>query len=108
MEIKITAILSTTVLPLDGVYKVETLESPKLDLTGVPHYIGHPATKAIVECLGAVPAPSKLFSGLKPGENALAFPIQQGKSTREQNGFSNPHQEVRMEDLSVRVITRID
>lgn len=40
----IVAVLSTTVLPLDGVYKVFRVhEAP--DIKGVPHYIGHPATK---------------------------------------------------------------
>ncbi len=136
---KIVAILSTTVLPLDGVYKVKTTDTTVLcsscqgegnwypsineveicpvcggegfetvDLSGIPHYIGHPATKNIVEKLGAIPAPSRLFTGLKPGEQALAFAIKQGRSNRTKDGFSNPHQDVGIEDLSVRVITRIE
>ena len=103
------AILSTTVLPVDGVYSVKTLKKGEaLDLTGVPHYIGHPDTRAIVEGLGAVPAPTKLFAGLQPGEKAVCFPIQQGKSTRAVDGVTSPHQNVSMDDLQVRVITRID
>ena len=63
------AVLSTTVLPLDGVYSVQTLAAGNIpDLAGVPHYIGHPDTKVIVESLGAVQAPSKLFAGLQPGD----------------------------------------
>lgn len=103
------AVLSTTVLPIDGVYRVHTL--PKGDLPnikGVPHYIGHPATKAIVESLGAVEASTKLFPGLQPGEQAICFPIAQGKSTRAQDGFTSPHQDVRLEDLQIRVITRLE
>ena len=105
----ISAILSTTVLPLDGVYKVATLPAGEIpDLTGVPHYIGHPDTKAIVEDLGAVPASTKLFAGLQPGEQAVCFPIAQGKSSRAVDGFSSPHQEVSLDDLQVRVIQRIE
>jgi hypothetical protein len=107
MEKKFAAILSTTVLPLDGVYKVETAQEIP-NLTGVPHYIGHPDTKAIVESLGAVPAESKLFAGLQPGEKAACFPIQQGKSTRAVEGFTSPHQNVSMDDLQVRVIERLE
>ncbi|MDD5487229.1 MAG: hypothetical protein PHW65_06725, partial [Dehalococcoidales bacterium] len=72
MKRKFAAVLSTTVLPLDGIYKVETTQED-IDLTGVPHYIGHPDTKAIVESLGAVQAESRLFSGLQPGEKAVCF-----------------------------------
>lgn len=103
------AILSTTVLPLDGVYRVETLPAGQIPaLAGVPHYIGHPDTKAIVESLGAVQAPEKLFPGLQPGEQAICFPIAQGKSTRATEGFTMPHQAVDLSDLQVRVITRVE
>jgi hypothetical protein len=107
--VKLQAVLSTTVLPLDGTYKVETLPAGNLpDIAGVPHYIGHPDTKALVETLGAVQAESKLFPGLQPGEQAICFPIQQGKSSRASEGFTSPHQSVSLDDLSVRVITRIE
>ncbi|OGZ54064.1 MAG: hypothetical protein A3H64_00445 [Candidatus Ryanbacteria bacterium RIFCSPLOWO2_02_FULL_45_11c] len=108
------AILSTTVLPIDGTYCVRTLtgterEDALRSLAGVPHYVGHPDTKKIVEALGAVPAPSKLFSGLAIGERALCFPIKQGLSSRGQEGFSSPHQAVEeIEKLDVRVITRLE
>ena len=53
----IVAVLSTTILPLDGkeVYRAQEA----LDIKGVPHYIGHPATKEIVEGMGANPGPHK-------------------------------------------------
>lgn len=104
---KFVAVLSSTVLPVDGTYKVETIQE-RLDLTGVPHYIGHPDTKAIVESLGAVQSDSKLFPGLRPGERAVCFPIKQGKSNRAANGFTDPHQSVKLEDLQTRIITRLD
>jgi hypothetical protein len=103
----IVAVLSTTVLPLDGVYKVEAVQEVP-NLTGVPHYIGHPDTKAIVEGLGAIQAESKLFPGLQPGEKAVCVPIKQGRSNRKENGFTSPHQNVGLEDLQVRLITRLD
>lgn len=102
----IKAVLSTTVLPLDGVYEVTTLRAGEIpDISGVPHYIGHPATKAIVEKLGAVPAETKLFEGLQQGERAICFPIAQGKSSRSETG-KTVDQDVDLSDLSVRVIRR--
>lgn len=103
------AVLSTTVLPLDGTYRVETLPPGQIpSLVGVPHYIGHPDTKQIVESLGAVPAAEKLFPGLQPGEQAVCFPIAQGKSTRAVDGFTSPHQSVDLSDLQIRVIIRLE
>ena len=103
------AVLSTTVIPIDGVYRVRTLPRGEVpDLTGVPHFIGHPDTRNIVEGLGAVPAPTKLFGGLQVGEQAVCFPIAQGKSTRAVDGYTSPHQAVDLSDLQVRVITRLE
>jgi len=99
------AILSTTVLPLDGVYEVRTLDKVP-DVAGVPHYIGHPATRAIVEGLGAIRADSNLFSGLQVGEAALCFAIAQGKSSRAEIG-KTVDQTVTLEDLTVREIYRL-
>ncbi|AOQ24663.1 hypothetical protein MTAT_20080 [Moorella thermoacetica] len=101
------AVLSTTVLPVDGIYVVVTWPPGEIpDIRSVSHYIGHPATRDIVESLGAVPAESKLFKGLEVGERAVCFPIQQGKSKRAENGFT-VDQDVNLEDLSVRIITRL-
>jgi hypothetical protein len=77
------------------------------ELIGVPHFVGHPATKQILEGLGAVPAPSKLFEGLQPGEQALAFAIKQGLSDRSQGGTA-VNQEVTADQLTCRLITRIE
>jgi hypothetical protein len=101
------AALSTTVCPIDGTYEVKTIEkNESVNLTDVPHYIGHPDTKAIVELLGAVPAPTKLFTGLEVGQSAICFAIKQGRSTRTTEGFTI-HQAVESEDLDVRRITRV-
>lgn len=105
---KIVAILSTTVLPLDGTYAVVTLPKGSIpDLSGVPHYIRHPDTKNIVESLGAIAAPTNLFAGLGVREQAVCFPITQGLSSRVTEGVTTPNQSVDLGMLSVRVITRL-
>jgi hypothetical protein len=101
----IVAVLSTVVVPLDGTYQVQTLASAP-NITGTPHYVGHPDTKGIVEELGAIPANSKLFYGLQVGESAACFPIKQGKSNRSQGGTA-VNQAVTIEDLDIRLVTRI-
>jgi len=103
----VVAVLTTTVCPLDGVYRVETLTTRPNTLAGVPHYVGHPATKAIVEAMGAVKAPSNLFGGLAVGETALVVSIKQGRSTRAQTGVT-VDQEVTLDDLDFRALTRIE
>lgn len=109
---ELTAVLSTTVLPKDGTYIVQTLipcerQEYLESLTGVPHYIGHPDTKAIVEALGCVPAPTRLFSGQEVGDAVLCFPIKQGLSTRATEGFTSAHQAIEeISTLDVRLVVR--
>lgn len=111
-KLKLVAILSTTILPIDGTYTVKTLSLEEREsivklLMGVPHYVGHPDTKILVESFGSTKANSNLFSGLAIGESALAFPIKQGVSTRKDLGFTE-HQNVDLSSLDLRIITRID
>jgi len=106
--IRPVAVLSSTVLPIDGTYDVTTVSLAMVDIKDVPHYIGHPTTKTIVEGFGAVPAETKLFKGLEPGEAAVCFSIKQGRSNRAKDGFTSPHQEVEEYDLDVRVIRRLN
>ena len=110
---KFLAVLSTTILVLDGAYSIRTVsgeERQKLleeGLRGVPSYIGHPDTKTLVEALGAVPAPTKLFAGLQIGESAICMPIKQGLSTRSEQGFT-AHQAISdLGTLEVRLLTRV-
>lgn len=104
---KLVAILSTVVVPVDGTYEVKTLLENAPNIEGIPSYVGHPDTKKIVEDdLGAVPAPTKLFTGLQVGESAVAFPIKQGRSNRTQGGTA-VNQTVTIEDLDIRLITRL-
>ena len=101
---KLIAVTSTTILPLDGTYSVNRIETPAL--TGLKHFIGHPATAQIVESLGAVKAETKLFTGLQVGESQLCFSIKQGMSDRSQGGTA-VNQEVTADMLDCRVVTRI-
>lgn len=71
------AVLSSTVLT-DGVFACHTVDFPA-SLAGVPHYVGHPATKVLLEALGAEQAPSRLFTGLEVGESYLAVPLAQNE-----------------------------
>ena len=101
------AILSTTVLVQDGNYSVYTLtdaEIENLNLSGIPHFVGHPATKEILDGLGAVHTPG-LFTGLEPGETMLAVSIKQGLSSRGEVGHT-VHQNVTKNMLSFRVVQR--
>ena len=101
---KYVAVLSTTILPLDGNYSVKTVNTAVV--AGCPHYIGHPATKELIEALGAVEAPVKLFQGLAVGETAICFSIKQGMSSRKEVGHT-VHQDVTSDMLVMREITRL-
>jgi len=103
----IVAVLTTTVCPIDGTYRVETLATRPDSLAGVPHYVGHPATRALVEAMGAIKAPSNLFGGLAVGETALVVSIKQGRSTRVAQGVT-VDQEVTLDDLDFRTLTRVE
>lgn len=135
--LKPVAILSTTILPIDGVYAVvgtQTLGilnegcwvdvptalradvcslypgpySAQVEVTflDVPHYVGHPATKALLEAVGAVQSTKRLFPGLQVGEAALCVSIVQGKSDRAQGGTAI-HQEVSWDNLDIRIVLRL-
>jgi len=111
MNKNIVAVLSTTILPVDGTYQVVTLQDSDLTevkniIEGIPHYIGHPSTKEIVESFGAVVAPTNLFEGLKSGESAICFSIRQGMSSRKTEG-KTVDQDITLDMLSIRLITKI-
>lgn len=103
---KVIAVLSTSVMPKDGLYSIKTVDRATLCLEGLPHYIGHPCTKRIVEKLGAYPSKSRTFRGLKPGEEAICVPIKHTKNKREHH-FTRANQKVSVEDLCFRILKRI-
>jgi hypothetical protein len=110
---RFVAVLSTTVLPLDGTYKVRTLQGEEREqalgsLADIPHYCGHPDTKTLLEAMGAKPAPTKLFTGQKVGETVLCVPIKQGLSTRAEQGFTVHQAIAEFGTLDVKVVERLE
>ncbi len=99
---KYVAILSSTVLT-GGTFECKEVAFPQ-DLSGTPHYVGHPDTKSLVEALGAVPATSKLFGGLQIGESYLAVPLAQNKR---ENGWTVHTAVSDVSQLKAKVVTRI-
>lgn len=111
-NINVVAILSTTVVPIDGTYAITTLTGVQRALVlqnveNVLHYIGHPDTRTLVEALGSTKAASNLFTGLQVGESCLCLPIKQGMSSRAALGYSTLHQAIAdLDGLDVRILTR--
>ena len=102
----IVAILSTSVMPKDGLYSIQTIPRTAVHIEGVPHYIGHPCTKKIIEEMGAVQANNRSFRGLRIGEEALCVPIRHDRNKREHR-YTRANQEVTVEDLCFRVLKRL-
>lgn len=103
----IVAVLSTSVMPADGTYRVETVHWQDLNLRGIPHYIGHVSTRRIVENLGAVPSFHNNFHGLKVGESAVCCPIAHDKKNKRRYRFTRSNQRVNIGELAFRILTRI-
>lgn len=100
--IKFVAILSSTVLT-DGTFECQTIPFPT-DLSSVPHYVGHPDTKALIEALGAVQSSEKLFAGLEVGESYLAVPLAKNARTE---GWTTNTAVSSISELTARLVTRI-
>jgi hypothetical protein len=94
-------ILSSTVLVLDGTYSCNTLTTVP-DVADLPHHIGHPATKEILNSLGAVHTPGN-FSGLAVGDSMLVVSLANNQRA---GGFTT-HQDVDIMGLTFKVVTRI-
>ncbi len=110
-NINVVAILSTSVMPIDGTYTITTLTGNARalvlqNLEHVQHCIGHPDTRTLVEALGASKAPSNLFTGLQVGESCLCLPIKQGMSSRAGLGYTIHQAIADLDGLDVRILTR--
>lgn len=107
----IKAILSSTVLTVDGLYKVETVDGgAALEILfeaakgGVTHFVGHPATKVMLESVGFKQDSKKLFAGLQPGESFVAVPL----AVNPREGHVTSDQAITAwSDVTVKVVTRI-
>lgn len=98
------AILSTTLISRAGTYRVEELPAVP-DLAGVPHYVGHPDTRRLLEAIGATYTPG-MFGGLEPGESFLAARLKAPE--RKGEAGSVPNQTARAEDLQFLRVTRVE
>jgi len=105
----LVAILSTIIMPSDGIYSVETLPVGKMpDILGVPHYVEKSSDiRIIIERLGARPALRRHFVGLKLNETALCFFVAHRTSKRTNNDWVSPNLKINEDDLAVKIITRI-
>jgi hypothetical protein len=101
--LNLVAVLSSTVLGIDGVYRRQEVNFPNIE--GVVHFVGHPNTKALIEGLGAVPSTEKLFSGLEVGQAFLAVPLAQ--NPREE-GWTKDTAVLSVTELKAVVITRVE
>lgn len=70
---KNNVVLSSPLVFGDGLFKSEEIAFPH-DLSGNIHYVGHPATKALLEALGATYVPGR-WNGPAVGESYLAVPL---------------------------------
>lgn len=134
--VKIVAVLGWTLMRGDGDYNVVTLNcgckplavsesgpswsrthylwmvgpcllpDRMLDLSGVPHYVGHPSTARIAESLGAVDWSDRKFQGLDTGEAALCLVLRPDTPGRTIRG-STVDREVGFDDLEVRLLRRV-
>jgi hypothetical protein len=100
------AILSTTLISFDdGNYNYKKLTSPlyPYELDRIPHYVGHPATKYILDSLGAIYVPGG-FTGLKVGES---FYVAQLKDGRKGAAFTVDQPNVTPDDIKWGIVTRL-
>ncbi|MDH4330907.1 MAG: hypothetical protein OEV93_05170 [Candidatus Moranbacteria bacterium] len=101
--LNVVAGLSSTVINVSGQYDVLVgIPMPK-DLSGLPHYVGHPDTKAFLDKLGGRKTPG-LFEGLRVGESFLAFPLQ---NSRKDNEWTVDQALNDIEEIRVTLVTRI-
>ena len=110
---KPVAVLTSTVIPKDGLYSVASYhrgaaERGEIVCKGVKHYVGHPSTAKVVESMGAIASADKLFPGLMVGESALVATLRPEHSYREKHGHSGPHVNVTAGDLRWRILRRVE
>ncbi len=100
----VVAALSSTVINRTGQYEVTVgLDLPE-SLAGVPHYVGHPSTKAVLDSIGAEKVPG-LFNGLEVGESFLAFPIVNPRGDAE---WTIDRALESRDEIRVTLVTRIE
>lgn len=107
----IKAILSSTVLTMDGTYKVSSLSGQEAAeaiasaaKNGVTHFVGHPSTKILLDAAGVKQDQNKVFVGLKTGESFIAVPL----AVNPREGHVTSDQAISAwSEVIVKVVTRI-
>lgn len=102
MSKKFVAVLSSTLLQLEGDYRYASLTGAP-EIRDVPHFVGHPATKFLLDGLGAVYSKG-LFQGLEVG---ATFVVAQLKDPRKGAAFTVDQPGVAPEDLKWGTVTRL-
>ena len=101
---KPTAILSSTILNVEGTYKAEFVTAESIIFEGVPSYCGHPNTAAILADLGVTKPETNLFEGLEIGQSFLAVPLMNNPRTE----GHTVHQSIEtISELRLTLVTRI-
>jgi len=95
----VVAVLSSPLCFGDGLFKSEEVDFPD-DMAGLPHYVGHPATRALLEALGAEYTPGR-WIGPTVGESYIAVPLAQNPR---EGGWT---QDTAVEDVSALRAIRI-
>lgn len=96
------AILSSPLGFAGMTLKFEEVEFP-ISLQGIPHYVGHPATKELLDLLGAEHTKG-LYSGPDVGESFLAVPLN--RNPREE-GYTVDTAIDSVKDLRAIKVTRV-
>jgi hypothetical protein len=99
----VVAILSSTVLSREGTYQYVTFESMPC-IAGLRHYVGHPATKHILDSAGAVHTLG-YFAGLEVGQAYLTCQL---RDPRKGMSFTQDKPNVDMLDLKFGYVKRIE
>jgi hypothetical protein len=111
VETVVAAIVTATILPIDGVYEIFTLRFRRThrwdrdSLAGIPHFMGHQSTRRILERLGSIKSEANMYRGQEIGDVVISVSIRPGAHPRRYLG-KTAEAIVSMDDLQWRRITR--
>ena len=99
-----SAILSSTIVNVSGLYEVQ-VNAPLPNLEGIPSYVGHPDTAALLAELGVEAQPKgSLFGGLEVGQSFVAVPLQNPNRSQ---GWTVDQAVSGVDQLRVTIVTRV-
>lgn len=98
----VVAVLSSPLTFGSGIFKSQEVEFPS-DLKGIQHYVGHPATRGLLDALGAEYTPGR-WVGPQVGESYIAVPLAQNSRD---GGWTKDQAIESTAQLSAILITRL-